>query len=165
MQGNGSVEMVTIRAGRPLSAGCTGTHSLLPGGRGGEQWGAWKGSLEHPHSGVTGSRLLELAAPWPQNPLKPQDPRWMGLGWGRQVLPLFLAPRQEVPKLSTGLGCELLQTLLFTPGNRNTPSLPWCTHTAGSHPGVLTIHWSDAVPATSLISKSVQLSVTQAPHL
>lgn len=49
-----------------------------------------------------------------------ENPWWVGLGWERQVLLLFLASRQEDPKFFTGLGCQLLQTLSLTPANRNT---------------------------------------------
>lgn len=101
MQGN-VWEMVTIRAGRSLSAGCADTLSLLPGGRGGEQWGGWKGRLERPHSGVTGSQLLDLAAPWPQNPLKPQDPRWVGPGGAGKSFPCSWHPDKRSPNYPLG---------------------------------------------------------------
>lgn len=122
MQGNGLVGTVTIRAGGSLSAGCTDTHSLLPGGRDGEQWGAWKRSLERSHSAVTGSRLLELQLPGHRTLLSPKTHGGWDWGGAGKSFPCSWHPDKRSPKYPLGWAVSYSKHCCLPPETEIHPS-------------------------------------------
>lgn len=51
------------------------------------------------HSGVKGSRLLELAAPWPQKLSKPPRPKVDGIGVGQANSSVVLGTKTRGPQI------------------------------------------------------------------
>lgn len=93
------MELFRVRALR------SGVCRIYPGGRG-QKWGLGGGCKALPCccgmvqvAGVGSTLAMEHFK-------APNTLHWVGLRWGRQVLPLFLAYKQEAPKFFMGPDCE-----------------------------------------------------------